>query len=445
MTVPDRNSDAVPFPWQRIAIIATVIAVVVAGLWQFIGAFDDTGIEPSTLTNAASPDATGVVGPVDATPTEPVATPDIEPEWPLGSLPAMLELAPDRLADGSLPLNDIATYADLARWMAARGVPVPSSATDPGFAAWEDELAVLALPQTLRANGLDPAWQAAYGFSLLDVQQVLQVGQAPDYVVIMRGAFDPDVLQAAWVASGYQPVEIEGMTAWSLTPGDAIDLSPAASRPAMGSLNNVILLDDGTLVGAARTSRLADTLRAIQGKGRSLAENDAIAAFLTPGTGIERIGTAILSQGSLLRQTTGDSSPSLATPASATPVATPGINDGMPPVRAILVGLPLPTTSDGATPIVAAAPGLTIMLSVDNLDAALEGRDWIAMRYPDLASPVTGVAYAERFGDITLRVIEAEDDPAAIVISASLERGLADWLAMIADRDLGFAAWDDGG
>ncbi|HYI26149.1 MAG TPA: hypothetical protein VD767_12130, partial [Thermomicrobiales bacterium] len=234
---------------QRIIIITTVFALVVAALWQVIGALDDTGVNRSQPDPPASPGATEAAPTVDATPTEPIATPDLVPEWPVGSLPEMLNLAPNRLADGSLPLDDIATYADIARWMAARGIATPASITDPAFAAWSAELAVLAIPDTLRASGLDPAWDAAYGFSLLDVQQVLQVGQAPDYVVIMRGAFDPAALQAAWVASGYQPVELEGVTAWSLTPGDTIDLSPAASRPAMGSLNNIVLLEDGTLVG----------------------------------------------------------------------------------------------------------------------------------------------------------------------------------------------------
>jgi hypothetical protein len=445
VTDSDRQPGTASFPWRQIAIVATVFAVVVAGLWQFIGAFDDTGIEPSQPTGVASPGSTEAVATVDATPTEPIATPDIVPEWPVGSLPAFLDLAPDRLADGSLPLDTIASYADLARWMEARGIVVPSSIDDPAYVAWNAELDLLRLPETLRENGLDPAWESAYGFSLFDVDQVLEVGQAPDYVLIMRGAFDPDVLQAAWVASGYQPVEVQGVTAWSLTPGDTIDLSPPASRPAMGSLNNIVLLEDGTLIAAARTSRLGDTLRVVQGGAGSLAENDALAALLTPGTGIDQVATAVLAKGTALQATAPAAAEPEATPASATPTAAREEVADMPEVKAVLTGLSLPASPGLATPTASEPPPLTIMLSFDDLDAAIAGRNWIVSRYASLVSPVTGQPYADRSGELTLRVVEAEDDPAAIVIEGSLERGLADWLTIVADRDLGFAGWSPPG
>jgi hypothetical protein len=414
-------------------------------LWQFIGAFDDTGIDPPQPTTTASPDATEAIATVAATPTEPLATPDIVPGWPDGSLPALLDMVPDRLADGSLPLDNIAAYADLLRWMEARGVAVPTSIDEPAYPAWEAELALLALPESLRESGLDPAWETAYGFNLFDVHQVLEVGQAPDYVLIMRGAFNPDVLQAAWVASGYQPVEVQGVTAWSLTPGDAIDLSPPASRPAMGSLNNIVLMEDGTLIAAARTSRLGDTLDVILGNDASLAENDALVALLTPGTGIAQVTTAVLAKGSVLQETAVAPAAPAATPASATPAAAMEVVADMPEVLAVLTGLSLPASTGLATPAASEAPTLTVMLSFDDLDAAIDGRNWIVSRYDSLVSPVTGKPYADRIGDLTLRVVEAEDDPAAIVIDATPRRGPADWLAIVADRDLGFASWIDGG
>ena len=145
----------------------------------------------------------------------------------------------------------------------------------------------------------------------------------------------------------------------------------------------------------------------------------------------------------MLQGTSDDVPEPLSTPDTATPVATPGAGDAMPPVQVVLVGLPLPGEAGVATPVSSDSVPLTIMLSMDDLDAALQGRDWIEMRYPGLVSPITKAPYTDRFGQITVRVIgpEPDDDPAAIVIGASLERGRDDWLAIVTDRDLGFAGW----
>ncbi|MEJ7902423.1 MAG: hypothetical protein WKF63_11300, partial [Thermomicrobiales bacterium] len=272
------------FPWLRIVGIVAVMAIVVSALWVGIRQVDDTDVGNLDPTTAlSSPEASSPGTPPPATPPDP-ATPegDDGPVWPTGSLPDLLDYAPDRLADDSLPLNDIARYANIAGWMSAHGVTTPASLADPALPEWEVELDNLAIPPSLRERGLDPVWQTTYGFNLTQVGQVLSIGQAPDYVMILRGPFDPEVLQTAWVSSGYQAVEVGGQTIWSLFPGDTIDLSAQESRPAMGSLNNVVMLDDGTLVAAAKTSRLGSVLDVVNGEAPSIAENNDIAAFLLP-------------------------------------------------------------------------------------------------------------------------------------------------------------------
>lgn len=429
-------------PLRQIAAIGVAMAVGSWLLWLVISAIDhdDVSTEP---TGAATPASTPTIDPAPATPAEPVATPEVDPAWPAGSLPAMLQLAPDRLSDGSLPLAELARYADIAGWMMAAGVSTPADLSDPTLHRWEAELGVLALPQVVRDSGLTPEWGAAYGFTLIDVAQVLSVGQAPDFVTIMRGAFDQETMRAAWVASGYQPIEVEGITVWSLFPGETIDLSAPASRPAMGAFNNVVLLDDGTLVAASRTSRLADTLRAIRGGEPSLADHVDVAPLLAPGSEIDRLASAVIASGSLLAADARTAGLAFAIPAATPDLATP---DGqtMPGVRLVLLGISLPSSGLPATPDPDGdVPArMVIALVVDDASAARQVREWVAWSLASRDSPVTGAAYAERYAAPRMSTWEPTDGGAvAVGIDVALTRGVADWLAAIAERDLGFARW----
>ncbi|MDQ3655423.1 MAG: hypothetical protein M3457_10120, partial [Chloroflexota bacterium] len=306
-------------PWLRIVSIVAVMAMLVSVLWIVIRQVDDTDVGNLESTEAvASPEASPPGTPPPATPPGP-ATPEGNdgPAWTAGSLPDLLTYAPDRLADDSLPLNDIARYADIAGWISAHGITTPTSLADPALPEWKAELVNLAIPLSLRERGLEPVWQNTYGFDLTQVEQVLIIGQAPDYVMILRGTFDAASLQAAWVASGYQAVEVEGATVWSLFPGDTIDLSAQESRPAMGTLNNMVLLDDGTLVAAAKTSRVGSVLDVVSGGAPSLAENGDIAALLLPEAGTEGLASAVISKGSLLQTSEAAMAGPVATPTSS--------------------------------------------------------------------------------------------------------------------------------
>src|SRR5690606_33594000 len=126
------------------------------------------------------------------------------------------------------------------------------------------------------------------------VDAVLAVGQAPNLVLIMPGRYDADALYATWVANGYQAVEIEEATVWSLAPGDRIDLSAPASQPSLGLLNTMVVLDDGTLIASSRPSLMAEAVRVAQGDADSLGARaelrpalprsvDAVAAILATG------------------------------------------------------------------------------------------------------------------------------------------------------------------
>ncbi|HYJ13427.1 MAG TPA: hypothetical protein VEW66_07540, partial [Thermomicrobiales bacterium] len=162
------------FPWMRVGGVALVMSVVVIGMWSLIRVFGDTDIVPSpTTVPTAIAIATSTPAVSPSTPVEPATPADSdEPVWPIGSFPHLLQMAPDLLAEGSLPLNDIARYSDIAGWMTSQGVTVPPSLFASGTREFTDALIDLNLPTSLREFGLDPRWQQTYGFNLTQVNQV---------------------------------------------------------------------------------------------------------------------------------------------------------------------------------------------------------------------------------------------------------------------------------
>lgn len=357
-----------------------------------------------------------------------------------GTLPDLLRYAPDRLADDSLPLSDVAQYANITGWMRARGIETPSGPTDPRFPAWEAELEPLAIPSVLATRGNDDIWVQTYGFRLSDVDQVLAVGQAPDLVLVIRGNFDQDHLQDAWVESGYQAVRREDITLWSLFPGDQVDLSAPASRPALGNMNNVVLLEDGTLLATSRLSRLEQAVRAFHGAGPSLDENPQMAALLAPPVYPYRLDTAVILKGSML--VTDPSTPSvLATPEAKGWVggATPIVDAASRPVTLphaslLLAGLEAPPPGEDIAPF---SLVLTYGSASDAVQAAIRADR--ALRMAD--SPVTGAPYRARIVPKTLQVYASGDGAYTMRLVASLPRGGDDWLAILDERDLGFVMW----
>lgn len=437
-------------PWRpaRRALALLTLLLVVAVVGSTLGL-----VRPS-----------GWLGGGDAlAPGPETATEETEPEQkvqasPPGTLPAMLALAPNRL-DDDLPLADVATYADIAAATRAHGLAWPVDRTDPSLAAWESSLDALALPPALAARGLDPAWEATYGFSLLQSHQVLTVGQAPDTATIIHGDFDVAALNAAWVRSGYQAVEAEGATVWSLFPGDTIDLSAPASRPALGSFNNVYLLDERTLVAAPKLSLMREVLRVAQGTAPSLAEQPEVAALLAPVVLVESLVTAMLVEGQLFQAAQRDE----ATPTSPVPRVELALVGLLPPGLATVDleegtlggqggqgggrqgGTPQGGTPPSSPPAAATAeagsgPRMVALLAFDDREAAETAVSSIQRRLTAGVSSVTGEAYTARVQPVRVRVIA---DAPTVLVELGLHRGEADWRRILDDRDLGPMMWGD--
>ena len=365
------------------------------------------------------------IGPTaPATPATPAIVFDSEPKPEQGSLLHMLGYAPDRLQDDSLPLSDIARYANIKTWMNARGVTIPADANDPAWVEWENQLSILALPEIIANRGTDDAWISTYGFGLHQVNQVLAVGSAPDYVMVIRGDFNEDKLLATWAESGYQAVRVDGFTYWSLNPGGSVDLSAPASRPALGNMNNLVLLEDGTLIATSRSDRLEQTLAVIDGANDSLADNESVRSILRPGIEPDRLATAVLLKGTVLEEhTSAPSAISIATPVPELPRAT-----------LLLTGLHVPIEGESRATLV-------IVVVYDSAPDAIAAESRARRILAGETSNVTGQPYSERLHSIAMRVVSSSDSQQLLLIHLVLQHDTADWLNIIEERDLGFLMW----
>lgn len=407
---------------ERIGLIIGIVLalLVVAVVINLVLESDQGPLEPTPQpTEMPTQNPTQV-----ATPSTPGPTFEAEPEPEPGSLLQMMTYAPDRLADDSLPLSDIARYADIERWMKLQGVEIPTGPSDPGWDLWQAQLPALALPEVLSTRGTDDIWIDTYGFGLHDVNQVLAVGSAPDYVIVMRGNFDPDALNATWAENGYQAVRVDNVTYWSLYPGDSVDLSAPASRPALGNMNNLVLLEDGTLIATSRSGRMEQTIRTIAGENPTLADNAQITSLLTSGTSPENLLTAVVLKGNVLEEVT------VGTPPLTT--ATPTVE--LPQASIMLAGLQYAPDSAGRTDLV-------IVAVYDSAEGAVRAEQRVYQQLGVGNSDVTGEPYAERVTPIAMRVIASHDGAQLLLIQLAPVNGHADWLQILEERDFGYLMW----
>lgn len=407
---------------ERIGLaIGIVLAIfIIVAVINLVLQSDQGPLEPT-------PESTSEPTLAPATPATP-STPEImfdpEPEPEVGSLLHMLGYAPDRLQDDSLPLSDIARYANIQRWMEAQGVQVPTGPDDPNWDAWEQELSALAIPEVLATRGTDDVWMQTYGFGLHQVNQVLAVGSPPDYVLVIRGDFDEDTLVAAWAESGYQAVRVDNVTYWSLYPGGSVDLSAPASRPALGNMNNIVLLEDGTLIATSRADRLEQTIRVIHGENPTLADNGEIRTLLTSGVEPEYLVTATLLKGTVLED--------LFVPSPGAIVATPVA--ALPQAQLLLTGLHIQPEGERRTTMV-------IVAVYDSANDATAAHNRARNMLTSGTSGVTDAPYSDRVQPLAMRVVSSGDGQQLLLMHLTLLDGPSDWLQIIEDRDLGYLMW----
>ncbi|MBO9310203.1 MAG: hypothetical protein J7551_10525 [Chloroflexi bacterium] len=129
-----------------------------------------------------------------------------------------------------------------------------------------------------------PEWLATFGINSFAIERELVVGEAPDQVAILEGAFDANSIGGALQSLGYQAQAING------TPIFALGDDNRAPAGAVGSLaadkmNRIALLPN-RLIAAASTASLTAALA----PAPSLADNPIYAAL---ANGLEMHNTLI--------------------------------------------------------------------------------------------------------------------------------------------------------
>jgi hypothetical protein len=206
----------------------------------------------------------------------------VAPVGAMGSmLPEMLGYAP------VLPSStrELARFVDLERWAELTGIQPPTDGDREQLEAWQRSLEGSGVNYAFFRSGLDANWSELAGFDVADVSQILQVGDPPEDVRILRGDFELRRLQAAWDEHGYTPVELEGVqAAASLFEDFELDISTELGLASIGKMNNAALLDDGTLVYAVTLTGLREVVAVSRGDAPSLLRRVDVAALLTGQT-----------------------------------------------------------------------------------------------------------------------------------------------------------------
>jgi hypothetical protein len=361
-----------------------------------------------------------------------------------GSLAAMLQLAPDLTSSGETPVQ-LANYADFAAQTAVSGLPLPTSVDDPNYAPWAFAMAPLATGATLFQYAQAADWRSLLGFNLWEIDQILEAGEPPATVTLLRGRFDETAIRAAWTNQGYRIVDVDGVTVASLHEDASFDIKTDLGRFAFARYNNAALLPDGYLVYTPTLDEMRAVLAAAKGTGPSLGDRIDVAAVV--GAIEKPLASAILLEGSGLQMVPALFGPNDSGTPVADVVATQMAEAAkMPPIVMALLGVtpggPLfRPQSESATPQPDIPPAqFEIAVLLPTHDAAETAAQVATERLETGTSLATGQPLTAYFASWDAQV---PPDSPVMVLELDFAPGVQPriWVQMIFRRDLVFLAW----
>ncbi len=157
-------------------------------------------------------------------------------------LMTMLGMVPDGIAADSDDTRVNWTYTDIARQFDALGLPHGIDGFDLENNAFIDAI----VPLKFGSHVFDYSRVEEFiGFQPMGVDQALYVVGAESSFSLFRADFDVERLVAAWLASGYEPVETaSGVPAWTIGPEGEFDLDHPIQGSVLRQFNNVAVVDD---------------------------------------------------------------------------------------------------------------------------------------------------------------------------------------------------------
>ncbi len=179
-----------------------------------------------------------------------------------------------------------------------------------GRAWWWDFWAQIPKPRTIGNNRVPASeWDRLFGFNLFDVDDVLQVGDAPGTASVIEGAIDPAMVSERLTASGFsRALSPLDEAAGFYIRGDDYDnrVVDELNRYTLNAFNRVVA-SPGMLIAGPATNVVSASVRAATGREPSLADDPEIAQLATsmddptllPGTSL--LGAMLLGRGAVER------------------------------------------------------------------------------------------------------------------------------------------------
>lgn len=391
--------------------------------------FGSRALAQDISTPAVNADASPVATPVDGTASE--------------RLTALLRLVPPDAIGGPDPNNWLFTWLDLQAHFAALGNPDPFS----------EDANIISITTPLVSNdvlmryALDPVAKDVFGFSMLEVEQVLVTGTPPDQALYYAGGVDVDTLPAAWEASGYEKRGGDSGEFWTISESGEIDLDSPVGRFGTAAMNNVAIIQDSLVVFTPTAEKL-QRIQALASEGGTSAvddENlqtlidtmpaDAVNIVALPGSALDALGITPENPGAEQAQTTRD----FLSESDDTVGPMPQIEMA---IFGITAGVVVEDTSGGDSP--SAPQGnpdarMFVDLLTDSDEDATTVAQVVRWRMENMISPVAGYPYSEILVPDTFGTGSIHSSIASLTFTSP--RTLAVWARMLAIQDLWPFAW----
>lgn len=350
----------------------------------------------------------------------------------------------DRSYDPGTGLVDqlpiIAMYADLDLATAGLGIERPGvGAPDDDVSDWSRMLTGVAFPQSF-AYLLTPEWKQYTGFDIAQVSQTIEIGEPPDMVSLVRGAFDRDTAITTWSDGGYKKIQDDGEIAiYSISEDADMDLNNPIQKTFLARRNNAAIIGDDLVIFTSTLDLMRDAIASATGDTKPLGSAPGVAALISS---TPELASGAFASGSSLQLLPADMIGS-APDDIATAIAAQQSQTPVPPILLALIGVtpggPMPTNgiTGEATPIPTPETAtLEISLLMATSGSAQQAIDIIGERLPTAVSYRTNQPLTEWFKSWELSV--AGDAPVAR-ISIEIQNAYPKiWMDMLFSRDFSF-------
>lgn len=176
------------------------------------------------------------------------------------------------VAENASAGQELLVFADYAYRLQSVGIDLASIADpDEAFRAFARSTLPLPAADIMVATTRTQDPFRIFGWTLGQVEQCSYVMSSEGTLTVLRGAFNRAAIEAAWIAQGYQSLDVDGIAVASISAERTLDLSSEIGQLTLGNAGNAAFLDDGYLLYAPSLAALTAMIHAHTGTVDSLA------------------------------------------------------------------------------------------------------------------------------------------------------------------------------